>query len=324
LTASGDVARRVVVALGGNALIREGQSGSYEEQEKNAAQTASAIKDVLAAGCSVVVTHGNGPQVGALAIQQEEGASFVPAQPLPALGAMTQGLLGHILELCLAAITDVPTACVVTHVTVDASDPGFSDRTKPIGPFFPKDRAEQLARERGWTIGEDARRGYRRLVASPEPIEILEAGAIRVLIDEGYLVIAAGGGGIPVIRQRRRLAVVDAVIDKDLSAQRLATGIGADTLLLLTGVDRVALNYDTPDMQELSRVRVEEAEAYLQQGQFPPGSMGPKVAAAIRFLQEGGQMGIITSPSQARAAITGDAGTRIVKQGRSAKGEFLR
>ena len=304
--------RSVVVALGGNAITREGEAGTYEEQEANARRMARAVARMLEGGHRVVVTHGNGPQVGSLAIQQEEGASLVPPQPLFALGAMTQGQIGHLLVLALSAMTDARVASVVTHVVVDPRDPAFGEPTKPIGPFFDHATARRLARGRGWEVREDSGRGYRRVVPSPEPNEILEAGVIRTLLRQGAVVIASGGGGIPVVRRGRRLVGVDAVIDKDLSAERLGTGIGADELLMLTGVDRVSLGFGTPGERPIREMTADEAESYLADGQFPAGSMGPKIAAAVRFVREGGESATITSPRRAGAALAGNHGTRIV------------
>lgn len=310
--------RTVVLAVGGNALTREGQAGTYEEQRANAARMARALSHVLDLGYRVVITHGNGPQVGNLAIQQEEGTGLVPPQPLFALGAMTQGQIGHLLELALANVLADRTlrvASVVTHVLVDRHDEAFAHPAKPIGPFFPRSRALRLARERGWNVREDSGRGYRRVVPSPDPRAIVEAEAIGTLVEAGYLVISSGGGGIPVVRRGKRLEGIDAVIDKDLSAERLASAVGAEVLLMLTGVDQVALHFGTPAQRAIPEMSLEQAEAYLEQGQFPAGSMGPKVRAAIRFLQAGGEFAIITSPRRAAAALAGTHGTRLVASG---------
>jgi carbamate kinase len=210
------------------------------------------------------------------------------------------------------ALADVQVASIVTHVAVDPDDPAFSHPTKPIGPFFTEAEAVTLADERGWAVREDAGRGYRRVVPSPEPRAIVEADAIRTLVRRGFVVIAAGGGGIPVIRRGRRLVGVDAVIDKDLSAERLAAAIGAEELLLLTGVDRVALDFGTPGERRIREMSADEAERYLEEGQFPAGSMGPKVRAAVRFVGEGGKVAVITSARRAAAALDGTHGTRIV------------
>lgn len=304
--------RSIVVALGGNAITREGEAGTYEEQEANARRMARAVARMVESGHRVVVTHGNGPQVGNLAIQQEEGAPLVPGQPLFALGAMTQGQIGHLLGLSLSTMIDARVASVITHVVVDPRDPAFENPSKPIGPFFDRSGAHRLARERGWEVREDAGRGYRRVVPSPDPKEILEAGVIRGLLRQGAVVIASGGGGIPVVRRGKKLVGVDAVIDKDLSAERLGTEIGADELLMLTGVDRVALGFGTSEERAVREMTADEAEAYLAEGEFPAGSMGPKITAAVRFVREGGEAATITSPRRAGAALAGNHGTRIV------------
>jgi carbamate kinase len=313
--------RTVVVALGGNVLTREGQAGTGEEQEANARLMARAVARIIDADWRVVITHGNGPQVGNLAIQQEEGAGMVPSQPLFVLGSMTQGQIGHVLGTAVAEASGTEVVTVLTHVEVDRDDPAFTDPTKPIGPFFSEGQAHRLAEKRGWAVRQDAGRGFRRVVPSPDPRSILEADAIGTLVEQAYTVIAAGGGGVPVVRRGRRWAGVDAVIDKDLSAERLASDIGADTLLLLTGVDRVALDFGTPDERPLTVVSVEEARELLADGQFPPGSMGPKVTAAIRFVEGGGAQAIITSPRRATAALAGTHGSRVVPaEARSAAG----
>jgi len=304
--------RTVVIALGGNVLTAEGQAGTHEEQEANARAMARSVARIIDADWRVVITHGNGPQVGNLAIQQEEGAGMVPSQPLFALGAMTQGQIGHVLGLAVAQAGATDVITTVTHVEVDKDDPAFDTPTKPIGPFFSERKARALAEERGWVVRQDAGRGFRRVVPSPDPRSILEADAIGALVEQGFTLIAAGGGGIPVIRRGKKWEGVEAVIDKDLSAERLASDIGADALLLLTGVDRVAVNFGTPEERPLATVTVEEARELLEEGQFPPGSMGPKVTAAIRFVEGGGDRAIITSPRRAVAALAGTHGTRIV------------
>ncbi|HEX2372773.1 MAG TPA: carbamate kinase [Actinomycetota bacterium] len=305
----------VVLALGGNALTRAGQAGTHDDQHGNALAMARAICGLLEDGHGVVIVHGNGPQVGALALQQEEGAAFVPPQPLFSLGAMTQGQIGSLLGLTVrnaCADRAVQVASLVTHVLVDPADPAFAHHTKPIGPFFPPQQAQALAADRGWRVGEDAGRGYRRLVASPEPQAILEADAIRSLSDAGFVVIAAGGGGIPVRWDNGRLTGVEAVVDKDLAAQRLASATGADSLVLVTDVDHVALDFGTAGERAVETMTAEEADRLLRDGQFPPGSMGPKITAAVRFLRAGGSMAVVTSAPYVRAALQGGHGTRIV------------
>ena len=289
--------RIAVVAVGGNALTREGEAGTYAQQWRNATKVAGAICRLVEAGYRAVLIHGNGPQVGNLSIQQEEGSRLVPAQPLAELVAMTQGAIGHLLSLALhhASTGTLGVVDIVTHVEVQSSDPAFRNPTKPIGPFLPEDVARQLAAERDWVVREDAGRGFRRVVASPEPKDILEAAAIRELANKGFLVIAGGGGGIPVVRRGRRVAGVDAVIDKDLTAARLATSVGADTLVFLTGASNVFLDWGTADQRAVNEMTAGEAEDYIAGGQFAAGSMGPKITAAVRFLAQGGQQCIITS-----------------------------
>jgi carbamate kinase len=303
-----------VVAVGGNALTREGEAGTYAQQWRNATKVAGAICRLVEAGYRAVLIHGNGPQVGNLSIQQEEGSRLVPAQPLAELVAMTQGAIGHLLSLALhhASTGTLGVVDIVTHVEVQSSDPAFRNPTKPIGPFLGEDVARQLAAERDWVVREDAGRGFRRVVASPEPKDILEAAAIRELANKGFLVIAGGGGGIPVVRRGRRVAGVDAVIDKDLTAARLATSVGADTLVFLTGASNVFLDWGTPGQRAVNEMTAAEAQEYIAGGQFAAGSMGPKIVAAVRFLPQGGQQCIITSSRHLPAALAGTHGTRIV------------
>lgn len=305
----------VVLALGGNALTRADQAGTFEEQRVNAFSMARAARGLLDDGRGVVIVHGNGPQVGALALQQEEAAAFVPPQPLFALGAMTQGHVGSLLALALRDVCRpraTRVAAVVTHVLVDRADAAFQQPAKPIGPFFERGRALALAAHRGWTVGEDAGRGYRRVVASPEPLAILEADAIRALVDAGFVVVAAGGGGIPVSQAHGAPAGVEAVIDKDLAAERLASTMGADALVMVTGVDHVALGFGTAMERRVEAMTADEAEAHLRDRQFAPGSMAPKVTAAVRFLHAGGRLAVVTSAAHVRDALEGRHGTRIV------------
>jgi carbamate kinase len=315
--------KTAVVALGGNALTREGQAGTYAEQEANAVVMAKSVCSLLRTGWRVVVVHGNGPQVGNLAIQQEEGSGLVPPQPLFALGSMTQGQLGSILCLALHRVGDpwmTGVVSVVTHVAVSPDDPAFANPSKPIGPFFSAEAAQALSKTRGWTVKEDAGRGYRRVVPSPEPIGIVETTAIRRLLDEGFVVVAAGGGGVPIARTDAGYAGVDAVIDKDYAAQQLATSLTAEALVLVTGVEAVLLDYGRPEQRAIAEMVLPEAEEYLAEGQFPDGSMGPKVRAAIRFLHHGGDVAVITAPELVYASLEGTVsqleggvGTRIVR-----------
>ncbi len=307
-----------VVAVGGNALTAADQPGTADEIEANAAGMAACVADLVAAGWSVAVVHGNGPQVGNLALQQDEALALVPGQPLYALCAMTQGQLGSVLVRAVDARCGPGAAvAVVTHVLVDDDDPAMSAPTKPIGPYFTAARADELARARGWAVVEDAGRGYRRVVASPRPVAVLELAAITTLLGAGHVVLAAGGGGVAVSRAPGGgLTGVDAVIDKDLAAARLATLLGASQLYLLTGVDCVLLDFGTSRQRPAHRLGVDEARRHLADGQFPAGSMGPKVTAALEFLAAGGTRAVITSAARLADAVAGvpGAGTSLVRE----------
>jgi carbamate kinase len=315
------MSRTAVVALGGNAFTREDQQGTWAEQAHNARAMAETVHALRRAGWSVVVVHGNGPQVGNLAIQQEEGSALVPPLPLSALGAMTQGQLGSLIAMSLhqtAPRDAVEVATIVTHVAVSLDDPAFADPRKPIGRFFAEDEVTALVETRGWTMAEDAGRGHRRVVPSPRPQAIVEASIIRTLVDGGAIVVAAGGGGVPVVNDGHGYTGVDAVVDKDYAAQQLANQLGAEALVLVTGVAHVALDFGTPRQRTITEVGVDEAERHLHDGQFPEGSMGPKVRAAIGFLRGGGRTVVITTPEHAASALRdvpgldGRVGTRIV------------
>jgi carbamate kinase len=315
------MSRTAVVALGGNAFCREDQRGTYAEQAHNARAMAQAVHALRRTGWDVVLVHGNGPQVGNLAIQQEEGADLVPPLPLSALGAMTQGQLGSLITMSLhqtAPRERLEVATVLTHVEVSLDDPAFATPRKPIGPFFSAEVATTMTETRGWTMAEDAGRGYRRVVPSPEPRAIVEATTISRLVADGVIVIAAGGGGVPVVDDGHGFTGVDAVIDKDYAAQQLANQLGAEALVLVTGVAHVALDFGTPRQRLIREIDVTEAERHLADGQFPEGSMGPKVRAGIRFLHRGGSRVVITTPDYAASALRdvpgldGRMGTRIV------------
>ena len=299
-----------VVAVGGNALTTAGETGTWTEIAANAAEMATCLAELRTAGWQVAVVHGNGPQVGNLAIQQDEGASLVPGQPLHQLCAMTQGQLGSVLARAVDRHCGAGSAvAVVTHVEVDPDDPAFDHPTKPIGPFFSAEQAAELAAERGWTVVEDAGRGYRRVVASPRPTGVVEMSAISTLLQAGHVVLAAGGGGVAVrADDDGSLTGVDAVIDKDHAAAALATAIGASELYLLTGVDCVQLDFGTPRQRPAHVLTAQEAERHLADGQFPEGSMGPKITAALRFLADGGSRVIITSAAKLASAAAGEPG----------------
>ena len=309
------MSRTAVVALGGNAFTREDQQGTFAELAENARAMAETVHALRRAGWNVVIVHGNGPQVGNLAIQQEEGASVVPALPLSALGAMTQGQLGSLISISLRqtarAGEDIDVATIVTHVAVASDDPAFDDPRKPIGPFFHGDAVTEAVETRGWTMVEDSGRGHRRVVPSPKPQAILEAASIRTLADAGVVVVAAGGGGVPVVDEGNGLAGVDAVIDKDYAAQQLANQLGADALVLVTGVTNVMVDFGRPTQRALDEIAVDEVERHLADGQFPEGSMGPKVRAGIAFLRNGGSTVVVTTPEFAATALADDESSRI-------------
>lgn len=306
----------VVVAIGGNALAPAGL-GDFAGQEERAQQVADAAVGLVGPDRRLLMVHGNGPQVGALAMAQEAVAREVPPQPLFVLGAMTQGQLGYLLAQALGdALVQAgrprTVAAVMTQVVVSTDDPAFGKPTKPIGPFFSEGRARRLARARGWDVVEDAGRGWRRVVASPEPVEVVESPEIRRLLEAGEVVVACGGGGVPVARVGDELVGVDAVIDKDFAAALIGRLVGATSLLLVTGVEQVSLDFGTPEERPVDVMTVAEARGYMAEGQFPPGSMGPKIEAAAQFLEAGGREAIITSLERIAAALAGETGTRIV------------
>ena len=317
------MAETAVLALGGNALTREDQRGTLEEQYANALAMALSVRSLIRKGWNVVIVHGNGPQVGNLAIQHEGSIDLVPALPLFTLGAMTQGQLGSLICLALneACKQEISGAVsIITHIEVDPEDPGLSHPTKPIGPFFERSEADSLAAKRGWTMVEDSGRGYRRVVPSPRPMAPIEADAISALIDLGYIVVAGGGGGIPVARSADgAYRGVDAVIDKDYAAERIADAVAAQALVMVTGVAAVHLHFGTPRQRAVTEMTASEARLHLADGQFPPGSMGPKVEAAIEFVESPGRVSAITTPELVYATldepggvIAGPRGTRIV------------
>jgi carbamate kinase len=308
--------KKIVVALGGNAILQAGQKGTAEEQLANVRLAAEQIAQLVLAGHQVVLTHGNGPQVGNILLQNAAASPAVPAMPLDICGAESQGFIGYLLQQSLVNAlreqgVNKPVVTIVTQVVVDANDPAFSKPTKPIGPFYPAEEAQRLM-AKGLAMQEDrARGGWRRIVPSPVPLRIWEREAIISLIDSGAIVIAAGGGGIPVVETPAGLQGVEAVIDKDLAGQRLANDVGADVLLILTDVEAVALDWGLPTQRWLHDVTLAEVEAYQAAGHFQAGSMGPKVAAACNFLASGGEMAIITSLQTATQALAGNTGTRF-------------
>ena len=307
----------IVCAIGGNSLIRDARRSSFRDQYETARATAKHLVDLVEAGHRLVITHGNGPQVGFLLIRSHLSRNRLPEIPLDACNALTQAEIGYMLQMALSnefhtrrMRRDVVT--LVTQVLVDRNDPAFSKPTKPVGPFYTRREAAELQRELDWVLREDAGRGFRRFVASPDPEEIVEYREIKLLVDAGAVVIAAGGGGIPVIRRKGCLEGVPAVIDKDLASSLLANRLGADLLVISTAVEKVYLNYNQPDQKGLDRLTVKQAERLARAGQFPEGSMGPKIDAALRFLKNGGREVIITDPVNMVRAVAGKAGTRIV------------
>ena len=299
---------RSVVALGGNALVRAGQRGTAAEQLANLRETCAALRPLLSGG-EVVVTHGNGPQVGNELLRHERAADEVPPLPLYVAVAQTQAEIGALIEAELAPIAERPVACLLTHVRIAEDDPAFEQPTKPIGPFYDEGRARALERERGWAIAPDAGRGWRRVVPSPLPLEIVELGAVRALLDAGTVAVACGGGGIPVVRRRGQLKGVDAVIDKDRVSALLAVELGADRLVVLTGVPAVVRGFGTPDAREERALSAAEAEALLPE--LAAGSMRPKVEAALTFVRATGGEATITSAEVLAEAMAGRAGTTI-------------
>ncbi|QGP91177.1 Carbamate kinase 1 [Neomoorella glycerini] len=308
----------VVMAFGGNAITRPGEKGTFAEQKANVAVTCRQLGDLVRNGYRLVLTHGNGPQVGNLLIKNELAKDIVPAMPLDVLVSNTQGSIGYAIQQVLGYELarqglQVPVAAVITQVVVAADDPAFQNPTKPVGPFYSEEEAQKLMQERGYRMAEDSNRGWRRVVPSPKPLEIIEKEAIKALTMAGVIVVAAGGGGIPVVRRPDgSLAGVEAVIDKDRAATILASQVGADVLFLLTDVERVCLDYGRPTQREVEELTASEARRYLAEGQFPPGSMGPKVEAAIAFVEAGGEKAIIGSLARAAEAVAGRSGTRIV------------
>jgi carbamate kinase len=304
---------RIVVAIGGNAIIAEHEAGTWAEQRANAVAVARELAELKGLGHDLVLTHGNGPQVGALHVQQSRGADEVPQLPFDALVAMTQGQLGYLLQMAIEEVDPrLRTATVLTRVRVEPDDPSFAEPTKPIGRFFTDERAARAAAGDGLGVAPDAGRGWRTVVPSPRPQEILEFEHIRALVERGVLVLAAGGGGIPVVRSGGRFAGAEAVIDKDRASVVLALSVGAQLLVMLTGVERIALDFGTRWQRDMATLTVSDAERLLAGGEFPPGSMGPKVESAARFVRGGGSAAIVTSASRLTAAIRGLAGTRIV------------
>ncbi len=311
--------RLALIAFGGNALLVDNQRGRQEDQLRNARKAARLMVHVVRKGYELIIVHGNGPQVGNLLLQQEEASAKVPPYSLDICDAMTEGSMGFMLERSITNelrrwSLDKEVASLVTQVVVDKDDPDFLNPTKPVGPFYSRERAESLTRKKGWTMVEDSGRGWRKVVASPKPIDIIPKWVIRDLVLAGRIVIAAGGGGIPVIISGNGFFEgVEAVIDKDYAASLLAREVKADVFIILTAIEHVFLDFGQPTQREVPVLKVDEAKKYLTEGQFPPGSMGPKIQAAIDYIEAGGEEVIITKDSHLRAALLGRSGTRIVR-----------
>jgi carbamate kinase len=319
LWGEGETMRTVVLAFGGNAITKSTEKGTRDEQWANIRKTCSHVAWLVKQGYRVVITHGNGPQVGNLLRKNELTRDIVPPMPLDVCVSNTQGSLGYAISQTLGnhlaqAGLKHPLAAVVTQVVVSADDPAFGNPTKFIGPFFGREEAENLMRTTSQILREDSGRGWRRVVPSPEPLAIVEQEAVKLLLEAGVIVIAAGGGGIPVVRTPQGLAGVEAVVDKDLAGQLLAAAVEADAFFLLTEVERVCINYGRPDQQAFARLTVSEARRYQAEGHFPPGSMGPKVEAAIRFASSApGRKAFIVSLENVHKALTGESGTVITQ-----------
>lgn len=310
--------KTAVVAIGGNTIIKEGQYGTAGEQFTNFDMVCEQIVRMVKLNYNIVLTHGNGPQVGNSLIRMDEASAKVPSMPLDVCDAETQGSMGYMLQQTLLnklkkEKIKKSVISVITQVLVSERDLAFKNPTKPIGPFYTKEKAEKYAREKGWNVVEDSGRGYRRVVPSPKPIEMIERKMIKKIIASRGIVIACGGGGIPVIRGRDgSISGVEAVIDKDMASSELASEIGAELLVILTDVEKVTINFKKENQRDIDKMTVKEAKRYLRSGEFPPGSMGPKIMASIQFLESGGKEVIITSIERLVDALNRKTGTRIV------------
>ncbi len=308
----------MLVSLGGNAILKHGQKGTAEEQEANVQNTAKHLASLLRGGEKIAITHGNGPQVGNILLQNEIAKEMLPAMPLDVCGAESQGMIGYMFQRALRSELgsrgpNLPVVTIVSQTLVDAEDPAFKNPTKPVGPFYTAKEAQQLRETKGWHIISDSGRGYRRVVPSPTPLDIIEKETIIRLFETETVVISVGGGGVPVIREENgELRGVEAVLDKDRTAALLAKILGVETLLILTDVDKVFINYAKSDQRALDKVTVQECRKYLAEGQFPSGSMGPKIESAVSFLQDSTRKRVvIASLEMAEEALKGRAGTTI-------------
>lgn len=307
--------KSIVVALGGNAITREFEEGNIAQQFQNTRRSLLSVIELLKQGYNIVISHGNGPQVGNALIRIEESRGVVPPLPLGVVVADLEGGMGYMIQQCLHnKMHDLGVSrqvvTLLTQVLVNPDDPSIQNPTKFVGPFFKEEQVAELEKERGWTMKEDKGRGWRRVVSSPKPIGIFEKDIIKQLVDQGIVVIAAGGGGIPVFEDSRGwLEGVDAVIDKDLASAVLAKEINAEKFIILTSVDKVSIGFGTENQKDLSSITISEAKKYLADGEFPAGSMGPKIQAAVNFLEQGGKEVLITSIDKAAKAVKGEDGT---------------
>ena len=310
--------KRAVIALGGNALIKKGQKGTIYEQFANTRESCRSIVHMIKEGWDVVVTHGNGPQVGALVLQNQAAKDITPEMPLGICVAESEGLIGYMVQQCLSNALkrehiDKSVIALITQVVVDPHDPSLFNPTKPIGPYYKEAEALKMLKE-GYHMTR-LPRGWRMVVPSPDPLRIVEGDIIRKMLDEGIIVIASGGGGMPVIEKEGwGLDGLEAVVDKDLAAERLAEALNADVLMILTDVEKVYVHYNTPQQQPLDKVTFKELKEYYRNGEFPPGNMGPKILAALRFLEYGGERVVISTIEQGWEALQGKTGTMIVKK----------
>jgi len=308
---------KIVVALGGNAIKSAGQKGTFGEQYENVRRTTEHLAQLAQAGHILIISHGNGPQVGDLLLQHEAAKSVVPPFPMFMCGAQTQGSIGILIQQTLQNAlqklgSKQQVATIITQVEVSRTDSAFQNPTKPVGPFYQKEEEFADQKAKGYIFIADAGRGYRRVVPSPVPQKIVELETIKELVKNGVVTIASGGGGIPVIRNGGFLEGVDAVIDKDLATQVLANALGADIFMVLTDVEKVSLNYKKPEQVDLDRVSVAEAKKYINEGHFAKGSMLPKIEAVLKFLENGGRQAIITHPFKALEALEGKTGSHFV------------
>ncbi|MDN5342566.1 MULTISPECIES: carbamate kinase [Oceanotoga] len=307
-----------VIAIGGNAVNRPGEEPNSENMIKNIENTAKFLVEMIEKNYDLVITHGNGPQVGNILIQQDIAKDKIPPFPMDINGAMTQGYLGYMIIQSLKNILNEKKinkeiASIVTQVVVNKDDDGFKNPSKPVGPFYSEEEGKYLQKEKGWDFKEDAGRGWRRVVPSPIPVEIIENNTIKKLVDSDFLVVACGGGGIPIIKENNKLKGVEAVIDKDRASSLLAKNLNADEFIILTAVEQVAINFGKPNQENLSEITVEKAEEYMKQGHFAKGSMLPKIEACLEFVKSTGKTALITDMEKLTEALEGKTGTKIIK-----------